>query len=84
MLDFFIIALWFCASKLTVLALSQSFETVKTENGYITGHRSPKAGDVWEYLGIPYAQPPVGDLRFAAPQKYRANSSYTAARFVSA
>ncbi|KAH6639880.1 carboxylesteras-like protein [Boeremia exigua] len=62
-------------------ASGASFETVKTENGPIVGHRSSGAEAVWEYLGIPYAQPPLGDLRFAAPQKYKANGSYVAESF---
>jgi cholinesterase len=74
---------WLCASQLSAAAPSASFETVETENGRITGHRAPKAKDVWEYLGIPYAQPPIGDSRFAAPQKYKGKGPYVAAEFVS-
>ena len=77
------IALLLHASGLSLAVPSQIREIVKTDNGDITGHRSPKAKDVWEYLGIPYAQPPLGDLRFAAPQKYEGKGPYTAARFVS-
>ena len=78
------IALWLSASTLSVAVLFPTFETVNTENGRITGHRAPKAKDVWEYLGIPYAQPPLGQLRFAAPQKYQGKGPYRAAEFVSA
>jgi len=78
-----IITLWLFASRLSLAAPSLSFETIETNNGRITGHRAPKATDVWEYLGIPYAQPPLGNLRFAAPQKYKGQAPYTAANFVS-
>jgi cholinesterase len=78
------IASWLCATTLSSAAPSAGFETVETENGRITGHRSPNSKDVWEYLGIPYAQPPLGNLRFSAPQKYRGNGSYAASKFVSA
>jgi cholinesterase len=77
------IALFLHASGLSLAAPSQTCETVRTDNGDITGHRSPKAKDVWEYLGIPYATPPLGNLRFAAPQKYKGKGPYTASKFVS-
>ena len=41
--------------------------TVSTSNGRITGHTAPEAEGVYEFLGIPFAQPPLGDLRFAPP-----------------
>ncbi|KAL5390289.1 hypothetical protein DPSP01_001861 [Paraphaeosphaeria sporulosa] len=85
MRGFAALAVWLCAfgaSGLVRAASETSFETVDTENGPITGHRSAKVNDVWEYLGIPYATPPLGDLRFAAPQKYKGNGSYKADHFV--
>jgi len=43
---------------------------VRTILGTVTGLRTKtEAGDtVYKYLGIPYAQPPVGELRFKPPQ----------------
>ncbi|RMZ70289.1 triacylglycerol lipase V precursor [Pyrenophora seminiperda CCB06] len=57
-----------------------NFETVATSNGEITGHRSPMASEVWEYLGIPYAQPPLGEQRFAVPKEY--TSKEAASRYL--
>lgn len=37
---------------------------VKTDAGYVQGWRLPERS---VFLGLAYAQPPVGDLRFAAP-----------------
>lgn len=57
---------------------------VKTSNGIIIGHEARNASQVVEYLGIPYAQPPIGDLRFAAPVVYKGNakSVFNASEFV--
>jgi len=45
-------------------------QPVGTSSGLVTGHPAPNASQVSEYLGIPYAQPPVGELRFASPIAY--------------
>lgn len=42
--------------------------TVKTKGGVIHGTFDDATPDVRQFLGIPYARPPVGDLRFAPPQ----------------
>ncbi|MEA5460685.1 carboxylesterase family protein [Arcicella sp. LKC2W] len=41
------------------------FKTIKTQNGLISGF---KIGTVNIFKGIPFAAPPVGDLRWKAPQ----------------
>jgi para-nitrobenzyl esterase len=39
---------------------------IKTTKGYVEGTFNPKT-KVAKYLGIPFAKPPVGDLRWKAP-----------------
>jgi para-nitrobenzyl esterase len=41
--------------------------TVKTEQGKVTG-KTINDGKVKAFLGVPYAAPPVGDLRWKAPE----------------
>lgn len=38
--------------------------------GTIIGHGASNKTSVTEFLGIRYAEAPVGELRFAAPKKY--------------
>ena len=41
--------------------------TVKTDKGKVHG-KTINEGKVKAFLGLPYAAPPVGDLRWKAPQ----------------
>jgi hypothetical protein len=43
---------------------------VKTTSGTIIGHEASNRTDVTEFLGIRYAQAPIGNLRFVAPVPY--------------
>jgi len=47
------------------LSLSGQAPVAKTVNGRVSGYKS---GDVTIYKGIPFAAPPVGELRWKAPQ----------------
>ncbi len=40
-------------------------DEVRLDSGVVTGSLN---GDIWSFKGIPYAAPPVGDLRWQAPQ----------------
>jgi hypothetical protein len=55
---------------------------VITTNGKITGHPAPNVRNTVEFLGIPYAKPPVGQLRFAPPLPPDGNESFVAAKWV--
>ena len=48
------------------LALGSDDLTVTTQSGQVKGATRPSGGA--EFLGIPYAQPPVGELRWREPQ----------------
>lgn len=56
-------------------------QVVKTTSGAVTGRESKWQEGVSEYLGIPYAKPPVGDLRFAAPAAYHSFASVNGTAF---
>jgi cholinesterase len=59
-------------------------KTINTTSGLVSGHAASNASTkTSEYLGIPYAKPPVGDLRFAPPAAYNGISSINGTSFVS-
>lgn len=78
---------WLTSSLVAATAYAQceastsKFLKLETTNGLIEGHIADDAPCVVEYLGIPYAKPPVGDLRFASPQPYEGQQSYEAKNF---
>ncbi|KAH9514790.1 Cocaine esterase [Bulinus truncatus] len=54
----------------TVAAPAITTTTIKTHLGPVKGISAHAANNqsYWSFLGIPYAQPPIGKLRFAKPQ----------------
>ena len=73
-----------CASALLCRsAYGYPTATVQTFQGCIIGHSASNHTHVNEFLGIPYAQPPISFLRFAAPQKYTKITNFNASKFVS-
>jgi para-nitrobenzyl esterase len=64
-----IILLVFCVVNFGVFAQGNNAFPVQTkiENGTIEGSYDTKTG-IQSYLGIPFARPPLGELRWKAPQ----------------
>lgn len=59
-------------------------QSVKTTSGVVTGQASSWKNEVSEYLGVPFAEPPVGPLRWQAPKAYnRPNDVVNATKYVS-
>jgi len=57
---------WLCAALVFIsMKLSGQAPVVKTENGLVSGYKS---GEIAIFKGVPFAAPPVGDLRWKAPQ----------------
>jgi para-nitrobenzyl esterase len=60
-------------------------QEVETTSGKLTGVHSewPANSGVSAYLGIPFAQPPVGELRWKKPEPFKGTGSIKADKFVS-
>ncbi|KAJ5696852.1 hypothetical protein N7536_007264 [Penicillium majusculum] len=56
-------------------------QPVRTTSGLVVGHSATNASEVSEYVGIPYAAPPLGRLRFQPPVRYTGNGTINATAF---
>lgn len=64
-----VVALLSCYLAITVVSGIDEDLLVQTKNGKIRGKAMQVLdGEVRFFLGIPYAKPPVGELRFKRPQ----------------
>lgn len=76
-------SLLFGATTVTAAANWTIGQTVQTSSGPVEGHPARNASEVSEYLGIPFAQAPIGDLRWAAPVKFAGNDTVNGTAYVS-
>ena len=53
--------------SMTLFAMAQN-PVLQIEGGQVQGVKADDHPDVFVYRGIPYAAPPIGDLRWKAPQ----------------
>ncbi|KAB5583601.1 acetylcholinesterase [Coniochaeta sp. 2T2.1] len=59
---------WAALASTALCSSCDADPTVQTRGGVVHGIVDNSAPAVRQFLGIPYARPPLGDLRFAPPQ----------------
>jgi cholinesterase len=74
-----------CAAQASPIGLHRGNwtigQTVSTSSGPVEGHAADNDQGVSEYLGIPYAQPPVGELRFQPPVTFNGTKTINGTNF---
>ncbi|GLI75121.1 hypothetical protein PoHVEF18_003372 [Penicillium ochrochloron] len=66
---------------LAIAAVAVAQQAHVGSDGVIQGHEAVQNPSVTEWLGVPYAQPPVGQLRFAPPQAYTPRGLHVASEY---
>jgi para-nitrobenzyl esterase len=69
---------WGPLLALSIAATAAAADHVKVANGTLEG-AGPQASGVRAFRGIPFGQPPVGDLRFQPPQPIKSWSGVRSA-----
>jgi carboxylesterase type B len=70
----------FVAAFSSLLAFASAGPSVRLGNGLeVQGRIAPNTSNVAEFLGIPYAAPPLDDLRWEPPQAYNVSQSSNSA-----
>src|SRR5438874_2411574 len=54
-------------ASIAMAASAAGADRVKTANGILEG-TGPQASGIREFKGVPFAEPPLGDLRWSPPQ----------------
>lgn len=83
MQSFIVIVSSFFASSVAIPVATSL--RVKTTSGLVVGHEAANRASVVEFLGIRYAEAPIGELRFAPPKRFAAppGATYKASEWVS-
>ena len=65
--------------------VTTSLRVNTTTGGLVVGHEAANRASVVEFLGIRYAEAPIGELRFAPPKRFAASPGtiYEASEWVS-
>jgi hypothetical protein len=80
--------LWFLnavlLTRVDAVALWTVGQEVKTTSGVVKGRFATRPGfsDVSEYVGVPYAYPPQGELRWMPPKPFESNGTIDATKWV--
>lgn len=60
----------FTAGVVAGVAVLSQGQTVNTTSGQVSGHTASNTDGVEEYLGVPFAQPPLVRVLFLISQTY--------------
>ncbi|KAJ5381800.1 CAZyme family CE10 [Penicillium cataractarum] len=66
---------------LALAAVAAAQQAYVGSGAVIQGHNASQNPSVTEWLGVPYAQPPIGQLRFAPPQTYTPRGLQVASKY---
>ncbi|KAI1333579.1 Alpha/Beta hydrolase protein [Xylariaceae sp. FL0016] len=75
------LVVWLSGTLASVRNANGSSLHVSTTSGEAFGTINATSPNVRQFLGIPYAQPPVSELRFQSPVQYTSNKAINASAF---